>query len=83
MGIFDFLQPARDSISNFLIDAGVTTPPNSTIILLITKQWLSSDTSFNVSVAAEPAIFVAKFGIRQEFVPQILHTDVWAWAFAQ
>ena len=42
MGIFDFLDPLTDAISNFLIDAGLTLPAFSTVLLLFVSLIVSS-----------------------------------------
>ncbi|OLS20211.1 MAG: hypothetical protein HeimC2_06390 [Candidatus Heimdallarchaeota archaeon LC_2] len=42
MGIFDFLDPLTNAISNFLIDSGTTLPAFSTILLLIVSLIVSS-----------------------------------------
>ena len=66
MGIFDFLQPARDAISNFLINSGVTTPPNSTILLLLAALITSSFSGMVnrtlIDMEFNAALSVAGFG---------------------
>lgn len=42
MGFFDFLDPIRETIENFLIESGTTVPPHSTILLLIVALIVSS-----------------------------------------
>ncbi len=42
MGIFDFLDPLTDAISEFLIDSGWTLPALSTILLLLVSLIVSS-----------------------------------------